>query len=133
MPLQVNKQNKALVRQDKEDYKALMRKAGIPVVTDKPDFGAITKQIHAEHEKQKHAMMAHMRRRRDAEVLRQIEAAAHYNAAHEQLHMHGAGKFVIFSSTLPVTLPVTLHMTLPATPFVTILVTLPVTLMLASL
>lgn len=103
MLIQVNAQNKALVRQDEQDYKALMRTAGIPVPTDKPDFAAITKQIQAEHEKQRPAMMAHLKRRRDAQVLRQIEAAARYNAAHEQLHMHSTGKSVTLLGTLPMT------------------------------
>lgn len=89
------------MRQDEQDYKALMRIASIPIPTDKPDLAAITKQIHAEHEKSKHAMMAHLKRRRDAQVLRQIEAAARYNAAHEQLHMHSTGKSVTLLLTLP--------------------------------
>ena len=83
-----------MLRLDREEHEAVLPPASIPVATDKIDVGSLplVKQILEDHQKQKHALMRHLQQRRDAKVLKQIEAAARYNAAHEQLHTYNAGQ-----------------------------------------
>ena len=91
---QIYRQNREMLRLDREQHEAMLSPASIPIATDKLDVAnlPLVKQIHADHQKQKHAMMRHLQQRRDAKVLKLIEAAARYNAAHEQLQTHNAGK-----------------------------------------
>ena len=91
---QVYDQNHDMLMLDWEKHEAVLPSASIPVASDKVDVAklALVKQILEDHQKQKHAMMRHLQRRKSAKVLKQIEAAARYNAAHEQLQMHNAGK-----------------------------------------
>ena len=94
MFIQVYRQNHDMLRQDWQEHEAILPTASVPIATDKVDIAnlPLMKQIHADHQKQRQAMMSHLRRRRDAQVHKQIEAAARYNAAHEQLHIHSAGR-----------------------------------------
>lgn len=91
---QVYDQNRDMLMLDWEKHEAVLPSASIPVATDKVDVAklALVKQILEDHQKQKHAMMRHLQQRKSAKVLKQIEAAARYNAAHEQLQVHNAGK-----------------------------------------
>lgn len=79
-----------MIKQDQEARRGIVP-ASIPIATDKVDFASLPlmKKIREDHALQRQAMMQHLRRRREAERGRQIEVAAHYNAAHEHAQAEG--------------------------------------------
>lgn len=90
--LQIYRQNREILNQDLWDHEAAIH-TSIPIATDRIDVENLSYIQYTldKHKVIRGAMMQQMKRRREAEKVKQIEIAARYNAAHEQSHALNAG------------------------------------------